>query len=95
MKPLSRRGIDLRPGAITSRLMCRLALFGRFSRFWFSEPRKENSLSGGVGGETAPLVDRGTALLERPEPRSHKESAHTVPDATLSKSAKGENDDVP
>jgi len=38
MKPLSRRGIDLRPGAITSRLMCRLALFGRFSRFWFSEP---------------------------------------------------------
>ena len=56
--------------------------------------RKENSLSGAVGGETAPLVDRGAALLERPKLRSHKESAHTVPDATLSKSAKGENDDV-
>ena len=61
--------------------------------FGFPNLRKENSLSGGVGGETAPLVD--TALLERPESRSHKESAHTVPDATLSKSAKGENDDVP
>ena len=60
--------------------------------FGFPSLRKENSLSG--GGETGPFVDRGTALLERPEPRSHKESAHTVPDATLSKSAKGENDDV-
>ena len=62
--------------------------------FGFPSLRKENSLSGGVGGETAPLVERGPALLEPPEPRFHKESAHAVPDATLSKSAKGENDDV-
>ena len=62
--------------------------------FGFPSLRKENALSSGVGGETAPLVERGIALLERPEPRSHKESAHTVRDATLSKSAKGENGDV-
>ena len=60
----------------------------------FPSLRKENSLSGGVGGETAPLVDRGTAQTPNNPSRALTKNVPYCPDATLSKSAKGENDDV-